>query len=132
MATQGERQNYNWRPNDNSIKTNLRYDLEMNHWLKSMKSSSSGNGSGVSGNWGATFAVIGLILNFLVIAIWFILILISDLIVWIVNLFNTPKEEVITPVSTKWKPSKFTGTVEEMEKMWNESTKVDIYKDNPN
>ena len=36
--TQGERQNYNWRPNDNSSTTRLRYDLEAEHWYKSFKS----------------------------------------------------------------------------------------------
>ncbi len=36
--TQGERQNYQWRPNDNSSTTRLRYDLEAEHWYKSFKS----------------------------------------------------------------------------------------------
>ncbi|MEM0519597.1 hypothetical protein [Aequorivita flava] len=35
--TQGERQNYKWRPNDNSSTTRLRYDLEAEHWYKSFK-----------------------------------------------------------------------------------------------
>ncbi|WP_417364464.1 hypothetical protein [Galbibacter sp.] len=38
MSTQGERQNYQWRPNDNSSTTRLRYDLEAEHWYKSFKS----------------------------------------------------------------------------------------------
>mgnify|MGYP001555631555 CR=1 FL=1 len=36
--TQGERQDYKWRPNDNSSTTRLRYDLEAEHWYKSFKS----------------------------------------------------------------------------------------------
>lgn len=36
--TQGERQGYKWRPNDNSVTTRLRYDLEAEHWYKSFKS----------------------------------------------------------------------------------------------
>ena len=36
--TQGERQNYNWRPNDNSSTTRLRYDMEAEHSYKSFKS----------------------------------------------------------------------------------------------
>jgi len=38
MATQAERQDYKWRPNDNSIQTNLRYDLEAEKWSKAFKS----------------------------------------------------------------------------------------------
>ena len=110
MGCQGDRQNYNWRPNDNSSQTRLRYDLEMNHWLKSLKSSSS-NGSGVSGNWGATFAVIGLILNFIVIGIWLLLILISDVITWIVNQFDKPKPDPKT-----WRPTPIGD--DELDKMW--------------
>lgn len=30
--------NYNWRPNDNSSQTNLRYDLEAEKWVKSIRS----------------------------------------------------------------------------------------------
>ena len=37
MPLQGERQNYLWRPNDNSSTTRLRYDLEAEHWYKSLK-----------------------------------------------------------------------------------------------
>ncbi|WP_028871297.1 hypothetical protein [Psychroserpens burtonensis] len=29
---------YKWRPNDNSSSTRLKYDLEVEHWLKSYKS----------------------------------------------------------------------------------------------
>lgn len=36
--TQGERQDYKWRPNDNSSTTRLRYDLEAEHWYNSFKS----------------------------------------------------------------------------------------------
>ena len=40
MPTQGERQNFLWRPNDNSSTTRLRYDLEAEHWVKAFESSS--------------------------------------------------------------------------------------------
>lgn len=36
--TQGEKQNYLWKPNDYSSTTTLRYDLEAEHWYKSFKS----------------------------------------------------------------------------------------------
>lgn len=38
MPAQGERQDYLWRPNDNSVTTITRYDLEAEHWYKSYKS----------------------------------------------------------------------------------------------
>jgi hypothetical protein len=37
MATQGERQDFLWRPNDNSITTKTRYNLEAEHWYRSFK-----------------------------------------------------------------------------------------------
>ena len=36
--TQGERQDYKWRPNTNDSTTRLRYDLEAEHWLRAFKS----------------------------------------------------------------------------------------------
>lgn len=37
MPTQGERQDFLWRPNDNSVTTRTRYDLEAEHWYRSFK-----------------------------------------------------------------------------------------------
>ena len=129
MSTQRERQNYAWRPNDNSSTTRLRYDLEMNHWLKSFKSAESAGGTGVSGNWGATFAVIGLIFNFIVIAIWFILVMLSDLIVWIINLFDKPK--LHKPKPMKNDIIKITPiNDEELNKLWDKNIYVDIKEEN--
>jgi|AntRauTorckE6833_2_1112554.scaffolds.fasta_scaffold66970_1 hypothetical protein len=41
MATQGERQNYNWRPNDYSSTTLHKYDMEAEHWTKAFRNASS-------------------------------------------------------------------------------------------
>ena len=38
MPTQGERQQFLWRPNDNSSTTRARYDLEAEHWVKAFES----------------------------------------------------------------------------------------------
>ena len=38
MVTQGDRQDYKWRPNDNSVTTRTRYDLEAEHWTRAFKS----------------------------------------------------------------------------------------------
>ena len=37
MSTQEQRQDFLWRPNDNSVTTRTRYDLEAEHWYKSFK-----------------------------------------------------------------------------------------------
>jgi len=37
MATQGQRQDFIFPPNDNSVQTNLRYDLLAEKWVKSRK-----------------------------------------------------------------------------------------------
>ncbi len=39
--TQGERQNFLWRPNDNSITTITRYDAEAEHWQRAFKNAES-------------------------------------------------------------------------------------------
>jgi len=65
MPTQGERQNYQWRPNDNSSTTRLRYDLEAEHWLTSIKSTSSRRGSGGSGSFAFLFTFFALAFNLL-------------------------------------------------------------------
>jgi len=58
--TQGERQNYQWRPNDNSSTTRLRYDLEAEHWYKSFKSAELKHKPSSIRN---DFGVIGIIFN---------------------------------------------------------------------
>ena len=79
MSTQNN--NFLWRPNDNSVTTNLRYDLEMNHWLKSFKSSTVSS----TFKFSSSFVVIGLIFSLAINLIFFILICLSDFIVWLVD-----------------------------------------------
>lgn len=43
MTSQGERQNFNWRPNDNSSTTLLRYDQEAEHWVRAFKNAERNN-----------------------------------------------------------------------------------------
>jgi lipopolysaccharide/colanic/teichoic acid biosynthesis glycosyltransferase len=43
MATQGERQNYMWRPNTNDSKTLARYDQEAQHWVRAFRNAESQN-----------------------------------------------------------------------------------------
>lgn len=81
MSTQNGNNNFQWRPNDNSVTTNLRYDLEMNHWLKSLNTSSVKS----TFQFSSSFVVIGMIISLFLNLIFFILICLSDVIVWIVN-----------------------------------------------
>lgn len=83
MPTQGERQNYQWRPNDNSSTTTTRYDLEAEHWLSSIKSVSSRR-SGGSGSFAFLFTFIALFFNLLNI----LLLSIVYLIKWIIGRSN--------------------------------------------
>ena len=82
------RDNFQWRPNDNSVTTNLRYSLEAEKWSKAFKSAQSNT---QSANWGETFFVIGLVISLLANLVWFILICIIDLVKW----FLEKREEAI-------------------------------------
>jgi len=76
------RDNFQWRPNDNSVTTNLRYDLEAKHWMKAFNSASLSSSS--SG--GSFFMVIGLLISMSVNIITLIVLGIVELIKWIVKL----------------------------------------------
>lgn len=80
MPTQGQRQNYQWRPNDNSSTTRLRYDLEAEHWLRSIKSASNKTSSAIS-SFGTIGLLIGLVINLIII----IVLILSQLFNWILN-----------------------------------------------
>lgn len=84
-----KRDNYQWRPNDNSSVTRIRYDLEVNQWLKSLNKSNLKSQS----NMGRDFAVIGLIFSTIFYLILFIIICISDFISWIIRINSKKKED---------------------------------------
>lgn len=81
--------NYNWRPNDNSSTTNLKYNLEADHWLKSIKHNKNSKASGsMLGDISNMLLVVSFIINIIsliVMVIWAIL-------KWIVGLLWTSKE----------------------------------------
>tara|TARA_R110000772_G_scaffold20466_5_gene56895 strand:- start:49889 stop:50257 length:369 start_codon:yes stop_codon:yes gene_type:complete len=122
MPTQGERQNYQWRPNDNSSTTRLRYDLEAEHWLTSLKSASrSGSvGSGGSGSFAFLFTFFALVFNLLNILILALIMLIK----WIIGL-NKKASRVVTheEVSERWL------TPEEVDEISRNQTPTSIYED---
>ena len=76
------RDNFQWRPNDNSVTTNLRYDLEAQKWTKAFKGASINSGGGSSGE---AFMVIGLVISMLANIVLFIILGIVDLIKWVVK-----------------------------------------------
>ena len=75
------RDNFVWRPNDNSVQTNLRYDLEAEHWVKAFKGASTKS----SASFSKDLMVIGLIISLIINLIFFVLICITELVKWILE-----------------------------------------------
>lgn len=80
MTKQTERENYQWRPNDNSVTTRLRYDLEAEHWTRAFKSAQL-NSKTLS--FGDSVSVIGTILKLVIGIVVLAVMLVIDLIKWI-------------------------------------------------
>ena len=110
MKTQ-DRNNFQWRPNDNSSQTRIRYDLEMNHWLKSLQSSSMKSTTSI----GEVSMIVGLIISLFLNIIFFVLIIISDILVWVRNQFP---ERVI---KRKRLPTDPIRNDKKLMEMWNDS-----------
>jgi len=60
MPNQGQRQDYLWRPNDNSSTTLTRYDQEAEHWYRAFKNAEEKNKPVDYQN---TFTTIGLLIS---------------------------------------------------------------------
>jgi hypothetical protein len=122
MPTQGERQNYQWRPNDNSSTTRLRYDLEAEHWLTSLKSASSrrSSGSGGSGSFAFLFTFFGLVFNLLNI----IVLALTMLFKWMFGLNKKPSR-VVTHEEVRERML----TPEEVDEISRNQTPTSIYED---
>lgn len=80
MATQAERDNYQWRPNDNSSTTRMRYDLEAEHWTRAIKSSQRKQ---QSVSFGESLSVIGMVISLVVGLIVLLVMGLIDLIKWV-------------------------------------------------
>jgi hypothetical protein len=93
MATQRERQEFLWRPNDNSSTTNLRYDLEASKWMSAIKSNE------IKANSYRTpaqvFGFIGLIIGFIFGVLYLILSGISELFKTEPKMYN-PEDNTIS------------------------------------
>ncbi|WP_411894275.1 hypothetical protein [Winogradskyella sp. A2] len=71
MPSQRERQEFLWRPNDNSVTTRTRYDLEAEHWVRAFKSATRPKATftGSMSVIGLIFSLIFSILNVLVLVV---------------------------------------------------------------
>lgn len=79
-----DRDNFQWRPNDNSVKNNLRYDLEAMKWKNALKSASVNSTASFS----QTLGVVGMIISLLLNTVLFCLICLVDVSVFIRKLFK--------------------------------------------
>jgi len=78
MVTQGERQNFLWRPNTNDSTTLARYDQEAQHWVKAFKSASRPQTSLSGALYG-----IGVILNFILALLWVVFNILGSVAAWL-------------------------------------------------
>lgn len=111
---------FRWRPNDNSVTTNLRYDLEAEHWVKSYKSALEKN---KPANFTKDLAVIGLIISLVFNIIWFILICLLDFLIWARKIIK--KSTVKNSLNKMDKTNPITPTKEILDAMWKNSITVD-------
>ena len=73
------RDNYQWRPNDNSSTTRLRYDLEAKHWTRAFKSASVKHHPA---NYGKDLIFIGVFLSIFINFISLLLLVVIEFIQW--------------------------------------------------
>lgn len=80
MATQGQRQDYLFRPTTNDSTNLARYDEQANLWYRAFKSAERRN---MTTDYAGTFNTIGLILSLIFSLILVILLSIVELIKWV-------------------------------------------------
>lgn len=77
MATQGQRQNFMWRPNTNDSTTLARYDQEAQHWVKAFKSASA-----PKPNFLNALGVVGLVLSLVINLVWLLVFALGKFFTW--------------------------------------------------
>ncbi|TPV31933.1 hypothetical protein FJ651_14055 [Paucihalobacter ruber] len=80
MATQGQRQDFKWRPNDYSSTTLARYDQEAEHWYRAFKNAESKNRPV---DYKGAFNTIGLIINLVILIVSLVVMIIIKGIKWL-------------------------------------------------
>lgn len=79
MATQDERQDFIFPPNENSAQTNLRYDLTAEKWTRAFNSAQI---STSSTSFGGSISFIVTLIKFVFNIVLFVVVLIVDFIKW--------------------------------------------------
>ena len=75
-----DRQDFQWRPNDNSSSTNLKYDLEAEHWTRAFKSAQMKQ---QSSSLGGCLSVVGMVIQLVVSLFALVVLGIVDFINWL-------------------------------------------------
>lgn len=75
MATQDEKQDFIFPPNDNSVQTNLQYDLAAEKWTRALKSAQI---STSSPSYGSSITFIVTLIKFVFYIVLFVVVLIID------------------------------------------------------
>jgi|SaaInlLV_10m_DNA_1039704.scaffolds.fasta_scaffold15145_2 hypothetical protein len=78
MAT--DNKEFQWRPNDNSSSTRMRYDLEAEHWTKAFKSAQMKQ---QSISFGESLSVIGTVINLTASLVLLVILCIVDFVKWV-------------------------------------------------
>ncbi|WMI68807.1 hypothetical protein [Mangrovimonas sp. YM274] len=80
MATQGERQDFKWRPNDYGSTTLARYDQEAEHWFRAFRNAERKNRPT---DYKGDLNTLGLLISLVVSLITLIVLLVVQLIKWL-------------------------------------------------
>ena len=89
--TQGDRLNYQWKPNDYSTQTLTRYSMEMDHWLDAFRGSVKSGSASTTSSLGEILGFAGLFISLFINLCTLVILLLIDLINWVRNLLNKPK-----------------------------------------
>jgi len=76
---------FQWRPNDNSVSTKLKYELEAQHWYDAFKSVESSNRHA---NFGEVAGTVGLVISLILNLIFILLSVIVNIFLCILALFK--------------------------------------------
>jgi hypothetical protein len=116
--TQGQRQDFNWRPNDYSVQTRTRYDLEMGHWLESFRGSVKSGSVKTTSSLSEMFGYFGLFVSLFINLLTLLILILIDIINWLRKLFTRTRklspEEMYKhlPKTQEWL------TKDELDEMW--------------
>lgn len=80
---------YLWRPNDSSPKTNLKYDLEAQHWLKSINNATPSP----TPSFGQVTGFIGLLFSMTFNIIYLIILILIDTVKWVMKVWPKKKDK---------------------------------------